>query len=453
MGWLRAPPLVLESRAHHAPAPDRERSPWPLSPPTTRPPPHARSACVCGVLHQPGCSYESSGLADVTCEGDAQREGYVCQEGVWVRDGSPPPEDMDECVPESDAQLCQQQQVACGPLDGVTDRCGAPRSVADCGACPDDQTCSASGACEPAECVPEEEEVLCGARECGPLEVTDRCGQERTVDCGGCEQGQTCSVDGQCACIPLSGPELCAQLGACGDLEADDGCGQLVSLECGNPCDPNAEVCDPETQRCVCQPETDEVLCGRRGQDQGRSSCGVVDIEDRCGELREVDCGGCGDQGGECGLDHFCTGCRPETRAQLCDRLGAGCDELSAEDNCGQLRTVDCGGCDDDRVCQDNQCACPDPTCPGGAECGAVSNACGNSTGCGSCSGGGCATRAPTPAFARPPSACGTPPMCGTCNQGENWREQPVLPAGQCGGRVRSGDQRLQQLHHVWHLR
>jgi hypothetical protein len=50
-----------------------------------------------------------------------------------------------------------------------------------------------------------------------------------------------------------------------------------------------------------------------------------------------------------------------------------------------------CGsGCIDDRVCEDatNSCFCPAPVCPATAECGEVTNACGNTTSCGMCSGG-----------------------------------------------------------------
>lgn len=47
--------------------------------------------------------------------------------------------------------------------------------------------------------------------------------------------------------------------------------------------------------------------------------------------------------------------CVPETDAQLCARI-TGCEEVMVPDNCGAVRSVDCGGCSGSNVCVANQC-------------------------------------------------------------------------------------------------
>lgn len=44
-------------------------------------------------------------------------------------------------------------------------------------------------------------------------------------------------------------------------------------------------------------------------------------------------------------------GCAPETDAELCSRLTIACGPFTAEDNCGETRSVDCGGCSAPSTC------------------------------------------------------------------------------------------------------
>ena len=57
--------------------------------------------------------------------------------------------------------------------------------------------------------------------------------------------------------------------------------------------------------------------------------------------------------------------CVPEIDADFCERLGKNCEDVTAQDNCGQFRTVNCGICDGDGLeCGGggtaNVCGCPD---------------------------------------------------------------------------------------------
>jgi hypothetical protein len=326
------------------------------------------------------CTYESSSLSGLICEDEGAREaGRVCRDGVWVQeDGvdlpvselpdSPDmpvdmpdqPEDLPDipCVPEDDATLCLGQSAACGSIS-VMDRCGVQRDVASCGTCPDNGVCMGNSC---GACVPEDDAAFC-AREgkaCGVFSGVDNCGMTRT----------------------------------------DAGCG--VCAGAGESCVDNA---------CVCIPETDEQYCGRLG-----AQCGLVRSGmDNCGTTRvDVMCGGCAQ--GSCQQDNTCSVCQPETDAAFCARNGATCGSKAAMDNCGTQRTVMCGPnngvCGADEQCNNNQCTCPAPACPGGSQCGSVSNACGRSSGsCGTCTN---------------ETVCNGSNMC-TC-------PTPVCPAGaQCG--------------------
>jgi hypothetical protein len=277
------------------------------------------------------CNLEDSATGQSFKAGDAcsregdRRSGLECQDGRWRRVEATPdmmnPSDMDNdhdlsadqpiedqgveedlgCQAESDAQLCAGVNAdACGELS-VTDRCGSSRALS-CGGCDAAQ----HRECQDNKCicVQETDEELCGAagRQCGLATLTDRCGVERSVDCGGCDQG-TCGDDGACS---------------------------------------------------VCQPETNAQLCARVG-----AQCGSVSAEDNCGLARVVEsCGLCRNLAETCSRSNQCV-CVAETDAQLCARLGAACGSVAASDNCGQMRLVaECGTCISPSCCDDNSNIC-----------------------------------------------------------------------------------------------
>jgi hypothetical protein len=210
---------------------------------------------------------------------------------------------------------------------------------------------------------------------CGFFQV----GCNTTLDCGACAMPQTCGGAGvphQCGCTPKTQAQLCDAAGyVCGALQADDGCGHVSVYDCGS-CG-SGDVC--ASGHC-CNPPADPQMCAGAG-----FQCGHTLIIDRCGQSRPVDCGSCGgtnvcsmsDTGSACGP------CVSEDDASFCARQGATCGSLSALDNCGAMRTVDCGGCDVGVTCGasagPNLCACLPLLTP----CAASAQCCNGSCGAG----------------------------------------------------------------------
>jgi hypothetical protein len=179
------------------------------------------------------------------------------------------------------------------------------------------------------------------------------------VDCGGCTDPETCGgggLDHVCGCTPRTTSQVCTLAASdCGHITADDGCGTSRDFDCGS-CAAGA-MCMSNT---CCTPPTDPQMCSSAG-----FACGHTLIIDACGQARSVDCGACGgtstctmsDTGSACGA------CVPETDEAFCQRLGATCGMLSANDNCGAPRAVmSCGGCDAGVTCGEggvaNLCEC-----------------------------------------------------------------------------------------------
>ncbi|MCL2627013.1 MAG: IPT/TIG domain-containing protein, partial [Cystobacterineae bacterium] len=157
----------------------------------------------------------------------------------------------------------------------------------------------------------------------------------------------------------------CARLAAdegleCGELTANDNCGAERTVDCGTTacasgqCNPN-NTCAPVV---ICTTETDDAFCARLAADEGLE-CGEITADDNCGTERTVDCGTTACASGQCNLDNTCVPvvvCTPETDDAFCTRLAADegleCGELTANDNCGAERTVDCGT----TACASGQC-------------------------------------------------------------------------------------------------
>ena len=173
-----------------------------------------------------------------------------------------------------------------------------------------------------------------------------------------------------------------------------------------------------------CIPENDDTFCDRH-----EVECGSYTEKDNCGNTRTVDCGSCGsdrtfgdcDTGGsshsvcqECDSDRCeylrtedcvlgscvysrevtqccAPACTPETDSEFCDRNNRDCGTYTAEDNCGNTRTVDCGSCGSGEVCENGICVsdCVPETCSSlGYNCGTHNDGCGGTISCGSCSSG-----------------------------------------------------------------
>jgi hypothetical protein len=115
-----------------------------------------------------------------------------------------------------------------------------------------------------------------------------------------------------------------------------------------------------------CTPEPETAFCTRLGK-----NCDNVTAPDNCGTSRTVNCGACSGTGESCGggpagTPNVC-GCTPNSDAQLCAGA-ASCGPQHKVDNCGTARDVDCGCPARSQVCgangQDGVCNVP-TTCSG----------------------------------------------------------------------------------------
>ncbi len=202
----------------------------------------------------------------------------------------------------------------------------------------------------------------------------------------------------------------CALAGAdCGPIS--DGCGGI--LQCGVTC-PTGQLCGGAGVVNQCgTPSCTPVTCGALGV-----TCGMEG--DGCGGT--VDCGNCtlpdtcggGGTSGACGHAATDAGiCTPQT----CAGAGADCGPLS--DGCGNL--LQCGAtCPTNTTCggggMANVCGAP-PCVPAScatlnAGCGTQGDGCGGTIDCGTC-----AVAGQTCGGGGTPSQCGAPACTGLCTQ------------------------------------
>lgn len=347
----------------------------------------ALCACAAGFL-------DCDGVASNGCE----FQGSQCEAG---------------CTAEADTDFCARNGKECGAFTG-TDNCGEART-ANCGGCPEGSTCGLSTAnvCGTnEECVPESNAELCVklGKNCGTVTTDDRCDESRTVECGACPEGDECGLNEPNVCgTPIPGcepeheKELCGRLGLdCGTVTAEDNCEQMRSVSCGT-CGAG-ELCGAEVPN-VCGPDTSCVaeenaeFCGRHGK-----NCGLFAGVDNCGGARTAVCGDCG-EGERCGSEvPFVCGpapCEPETAQQLCQAERKNCGNITATDRCGETRQASCGACLGGQICgslEPNVCG-PDTSCEPqddaalcasmGMDCGTINapDNCGNfrTVTCGTC--------------------------------------------------------------------
>ena len=275
------------------------------------------------ALDAPGFNVgEEDALFDDAQDADSGNGEISCSEGEVVSNG--------ECICEGQSreQLCEEFNVdACGLLT-AEDRCGETRTV-DCGGCDEEFGCSGAGICE--ACAVDCEDK-CGfvAGPCGDL-----------VDCSEgqpdpCDDGFSCQ-NNQCAegdCEPATECDA----GECG--EKSDGC--LGVISCSEDCS-DGTVC--QQNACVCEPESSQELCEER-----QLECGTETLIDRCENEREVDCGAC--SGAESCQENQCV-----SPPGLCDEI----DLQSNSEHCGECEkrcgpTEACveGDCEE-FVCQQSQ--------------------------------------------------------------------------------------------------
>lgn len=163
------------------------------------------------------------------------------------------------------AKTCEGEGWECGTLD---DGCG---NQVECGSCTAPLICG--GGTDPHVCAPcraETTAAFCArhGRDCGPFTGENLCGASRTVNCGSCTNGMTCGgggTEGRCgtpACQPESDQELCAHFGrACGSLTTTDKCLQQRTVDCGDVCpDAAVVVVPPDAGTVVVPPDAATVV-------------------------------------------------------------------------------------------------------------------------------------------------------------------------------------------------
>lgn len=188
------------------------------------------------------------------------------------------------CQPQDRDEFCRSNQAQCGIVEGV-DRCGNERRIF-CGECIDGEVCprAPAGAAQ-----------LCEAEDvCTPA----------------CSEFESC-IDQQCVCTSPTDTELCEEhiaeqpdAQACGELTLTDRCGEERAVDCGS-CADDGEACSATNVCCI--PESDAQLCEANARE-----CGTLDLLDSCGHRRVISCGGCGTQCCKSGV------CEPRTFLFFC---------------------------------------------------------------------------------------------------------------------------------------
>ena len=197
--------------------------------------------------------------------------------------------DLSACVipyvPLCTPTTCAAQGIECG---AAGDGCGA---ALDCGVCEDGETCGlvSPGLCGAFTCMPTTCDAL--GYECGA--AGDGCGA--ALDCGVCENGEICGAGGPNKCgTATCTPSTCAEQ----ELEcgmAGDGCG--AALDCGD-CEAPAVCGLGGPGKCgtpSCTPSTCEeqgLECGAAGDGCGAAlDCGNCSAGEVCGLSEPGKCG------------------------------------------------------------------------------------------------------------------------------------------------------------------
>ncbi len=112
----------------------------------------------------------------------------------------------------------------------------------------------------------------------------------------------------------------------------------------------------------------DVAMCVDDGTACAGKNCGTR--TNNCGA--QVSCGPPCPNGGVC-VANVC--CAPQTNQQFCTAHNAACGSVTAADNCGTVRTVNCGACNNGLLCSvNNQCV----VCRTNSDCAPVAPLCGN---------------------------------------------------------------------------
>ena len=133
----------------------------------------------------------------------------------------------------------------------------------------------------------------------------------------------------------------------------------------GDP--PTEEVVDAGVDACV--PLENSALRAEKCAlgDGAMRECGTLSVEDNCGAVRSVDCGQCDPDAAAANVCNAATGrCEcSDSRSDLqvladsCAAQQLTCGEVTPSDRCGKARAAgSCGSCGDGATCTSNKCTC-----------------------------------------------------------------------------------------------
>lgn len=150
-------------------------------------------------------------------------------------------------------------------------------------------------------------------------------------------------------------------LASCGDEPSPDQNNTAAPATEGAPCSPEGATAQalscqggrwvkPSSEDMGCTAQDDASFCA-----QQQAQCGLITGKDNCGRIRTLNCGDC--QGQPCQANKCA--CAPDSDQDLCGQLNKGCGALEVMDNCQQPRTIMCGTCPENAMCdEEGQCVC-----------------------------------------------------------------------------------------------
>lgn len=319
---------------------------------------------ACGTLTgEDNCGAERTVVCGSCDEGSCNADNFCEECGVdcdglcgLVPDGCG---GFVDCSAEADGVICDDGTEACIDFECQEDSCDARTECEsdECGeqpdGCGDTFTCSSDCDegydCEQNMCVcqPETDQELCDIAassddvECGSVTSDDRCGNQRSLNCGECSDGLACE-ENQCVFDSgiCDGLDFDTNFEHCG--ECTQSCttaqvcqaGSCETFECledqgenQGSCDPvNETGCDFDSEHC-----TMTLVFSGGTPSHFETTC---DDKDDAGSLSE---GESCSSGSDCAEGLFCIGWdSPDPRGQLCSRM---CDRNTQE------------GCADDEFC------------------------------------------------------------------------------------------------------
>jgi hypothetical protein len=172
-----------------------------------------------------------------------------------------------------------------------------------------------------------------------------------STNCGTCNNGYTCNSLGKCvlSCTDgcTSGTKRCydSYSQTCADYDSN-GCTEWnTGIYCSDGCNSFTKECNSVT--C-----TDDCTQGQKTcVGNSYKICGEYD-GDECLEWSELT--DCGDE--TCADGDCIAVCTPESNSTFCTGLGKECGNITANDNCGNSRTVNCGTCRTGETCSNGDC-------------------------------------------------------------------------------------------------